>query len=98
MGDPDVDVIDTTVGSNLIEGVHVGHIAPLGPTPQVLRPIVKQAVYDESDWTWCMDNYFRGDEKEAAQVLEQHFREKKWKVECCPCPSRRRSRSIRVLH
>ena len=66
MGDPDVDVIDTTVGSNLIEGVHVGRIAPLGPTPQVFRPRVKQAVYDES--------------------------------ECCPCPSRRRFRSIRVLH
>ena len=33
-------------------------------------------LYDESDWTWCTDNnYFRGDEKEAAQVLEQHFKE-----------------------
>ena len=75
MGDPDVDSIDTTVGSNFIEGVHAGHNLPLGPTPQVFRPRVKQAVYDESDWTWCMHNYFRGDEKEAAQVFEQHFKE-----------------------
>ena len=75
IGDPNVDVIDTTVGSNFIEGVDVGHIACLGPTPQVFRPRIKQAVYDASDWTWCMDNYFRGDEKEAAQVLEEHFRE-----------------------
>ena len=75
MGDPDVDSIDTTIGSNFIEGVHVGHTSPLGPTPQVFRPRIKQAVYDESDWTWCMDNYFRGDEKEAAQILEQHFKE-----------------------
>ena len=44
MGDPDVDVVDTTTGSNFIEGVHVGHTSPLGPTPQVFRPRVKQAV------------------------------------------------------
>ena len=34
--------IDTTVGSNFIEGVHVGHTSPLKPTPQVFRPGVKQ--------------------------------------------------------
>ena len=75
MGDPDVDAIDNVVGSNFIDGVHVGHTSALGPTPQVFRPRVKQATYDESDWTWCMDNYFRGDEKEASQILEQHFKE-----------------------
>ena len=75
MGDPDTDVIDTSPGSNFVDGVHVGHVNPLGPTPQVFRPKIKQAVYDDSDWTWCMDNYFRGDEKEAAQILEKHFRE-----------------------
>ena len=35
MGDPDADVIDTVAGSNFVDGVHVGHIDPLGPTPQV---------------------------------------------------------------
>ena len=41
MGDPDADVIDTAVGSNFVEGVHVGHINPLGPTPQMFRPRIK---------------------------------------------------------
>ena len=30
MGDPDADVIDNNPGSNYVEGVHIGHINPLG--------------------------------------------------------------------
>ena len=75
MGDPDTDILDSIEGSNFVDGVHVGHCSPLGPTPQVYRERIKKATYDESEWTWCMDNYFRGDEKQAAQILETHFRE-----------------------
>ena len=75
MGDPDTDILDSIEGSNFVNGVHVGHCSPLGPTPQVYRERIKKAIYDESEWTWCMDNYFRGDEEQAAQILETHFRE-----------------------
>ena len=50
LGDPDVDVIDNSADSNFIDGVHLGHIHPLGPTPQVYRRRVKPARYDDSEW------------------------------------------------
>ena len=34
MGDPDVDILDRIPGSNFVEGVHLGHLEALGPTPQ----------------------------------------------------------------
>ena len=84
MGDPDTDIIDKNPGSNFVEGVHVGHIEALGPTPQVFKPRIKHAVYDESEWTWCMDNYFRGDESAASQILEKHFREEEMEGRMMP--------------
>ena len=75
MGDPDVDIIDAEGDSNFVEGVHLGHETPLGPTPQVYRPRAKEPTYDDSEWTLCMDNYFRGDENEAQAILETQFKE-----------------------
>jgi len=75
MGDPDTDIIDNQVGSNFTEGVHLGHESPLGPTPQVYRPREKDPIYDETHWSLCMGNYFRGSEAEAEKILEEHFRE-----------------------
>ena len=37
MGDPDTDIIDNSPGSSFAEGVHLGHLEALGPTPQVYR-------------------------------------------------------------
>lgn len=75
MGDPDVDILDKTPGSNFVDGVHVGHLEPLGPTPQVYRPRVKEPSYDESEWASEVGNYFRGDEAAAEKILEEQFRE-----------------------
>ena len=51
MGDPDADIIiDNSPGSSFAEGVRVGHLEPLGPTPQVYRPREKEPSYDESEW------------------------------------------------
>ena len=44
-----------------VGGVHLGHLRPLGPTPQVYRRRVKQSKYDESEWSQEMGNYFKGD-------------------------------------
>ena len=75
MGDPDVDILDKTPGSNFVDGVHVGHLEPLGPTPQVYRPRLKEPSYDESEWSQEVGNYFRGDEAAAEKILEEQFRE-----------------------
>ena len=75
MGDPDTDAIDGGGLSSFAEGVHIGHQHPLGPTPQVYRPRVKEPTYDESDWDLSMDNYFKGSEEDAEKILESHFRE-----------------------
>ena len=56
MGDPDVDIIDCKGESSYASGVHLGHLSPLGPTPQVYRPRAKDPSYDESDWSLNMDN------------------------------------------
>eukprot|EP00438_Fugacium_kawagutii_P030206 Skav207292 [mRNA] locus=scaffold434:298126:309294:- [translate_table: standard] len=64
IGDPDVDIIDTDPASCFASGVHLGHLVPLGPTPQVFRPKLKEATYDESEWQ---------PEAEAERVLEQQF-------------------------
>ena len=69
MGDPDVDIIDCKGESSYVSGVHLGHLSPLGPTPQVYRPRAKDPSYDESDWSLNMDNYFRGSEEEAERIL-----------------------------
>ena len=75
MGDPDCDVIDNEPHSSFAEGVHLGHIRPLGPTPQVYRRRSKEASYDESEWSFNMDNYFKGTEDDAERILEAQFRE-----------------------
>ena len=49
MGDPDVDIIDNEPYSCFTDGVHLGHVRPLGPTPQVYRRRNKEASYDESE-------------------------------------------------
>ena len=74
MGDPDVDIIDCKGESSYASGVHLGHLSPLGPTPQVYRPRSKEPSYDESDWSLNMDNYFRGSE-EAERILAEQFKE-----------------------
>ena len=61
LGDPDVDIIDNSPGSSFVGGVHLGHLRPLGPTPQVYRRRVKQSKNDESEWSQEMGNYFKGD-------------------------------------
>ena len=73
MGDPDTEIIDGGGLSNFVEGVHIGHLHPLGPTPQVFRARAKEPSYDETDWDLSMDNYFRGSEAEAEKILEEHF-------------------------
>ena len=75
LGDPDVDIIDNSPGSSFVGGVHLGHLQPLGPTPQVYRRKVKQSKYDESEWSQEMGNYFRGDECEAEKILSDQFKE-----------------------
>eukprot|EP00435_Cladocopium_sp_Y103_P008746 s1635_g2.t1 len=76
MGDPDADIIDVGDGqSSFVDGVHIGHVHPLGPVPQVYRPKVKEPSYDESEWSLSMDNYFRGSESEAQKILEEYFQE-----------------------
>ena len=75
MGDPDTEIIDGGGLSNFVDGVHIGHLHPLGPTPQVFRARAKEPSYDETDWDLSMDNYFKGSEAEAEKILEEHFRE-----------------------
>ena len=75
MGDPDAESIDGSGHPNFVDGVHIGHQQPLGPTPQVFRRRSKEPAYDESDWDLSMDNYFRGSEAEAEKILENHFKE-----------------------
>ena len=75
LGDPDVDIIDNNEGSNYVDGVHIGHVHPLGPTPQVYRRKLKRSKYDESEWSQEMGNYFRGDESEAEKILLEQFKE-----------------------
>ena len=74
-GDPDLDIIDNNGDSSFVSGVHLGHKQQLGPAPQVYHPCVKEPSYDESQWEPCVDNYFKGSEKEADKILEQHFKE-----------------------
>lgn len=74
-GGPDVDIIDSHEGSNFVDGVHLGHLEPLGPTPQVFRPKVKETAYDDSDWDLEMKNYFSGTEAEAEAMLTKQFEE-----------------------
>ena len=76
-GGPDVDILDTSseVHSCFATGVHLGHIHPLGPTPQVFRPKLKESVYDESVWMPEMDNYFSGPEADAEKILQEQFSE-----------------------
>ena len=50
MGDPDGDIIDNSPGSSFPEGVHLGHLEALGPTPQVYRPREKEPFCDESEY------------------------------------------------
>ena len=75
VGDPDVDILDTDESSCFTKGVHLGHIHQLGPTPQVFRAKIKETVYDQSDWTLEMNNYFSGSEEEASKILQQQFEE-----------------------
>ncbi len=75
LGDPDVDIIDNQPESNFSEGVHLGHLQPLGPTPQVYRRRVKPSKYDESEWAQEMGNYFKGNEVDAEKILLEQFKE-----------------------
>lgn len=75
IGDPDVDVLEKDGYSNYASGVHLGHLKPLGPTPQVFRPKIKETSYDDSGWLLEMDNYFRGSEDEADRILTQQVEE-----------------------
>lgn len=75
IGDPDVDILDCDEFSCFASGVHIGHIVPLGPTPQVFRPKLKETTYDESVMSLEMDNYFSGSEEEAEKILERQFAE-----------------------
>ena len=52
-------------------GVEVGHLAPLGPNPQVYRVRRKGQKYDESEWEPEMRNYKDGPEVERA--LQEAF-------------------------
>ena len=81
MGDPGTEVIDGAGTSTFVEGVHLGHLQPLGTTPQIYRPRVKEPCYDETDWALCMNNYFRGSEEEAERTLEAHFVRKNLRAE-----------------
>lgn len=65
--------MDKDESSCFVRGVHLGHITPLGPTPQVFRP--KETTYDESEWMLEMGNYFSGSEEEAEKILSQQFAE-----------------------
>ena len=57
-------------------GVEVGHLAPLGPNPQVYRARRKGQKYDESEWEPEMRNYKDGPEVERA-LQEQFEKEEK---------------------
>ena len=46
----------------------------LGPR-QVYRPRRKEPSNDESEWSFNMDNYFRGSEEETEKKLESQFKE-----------------------
>ena len=92
MGDPDVDILDRIPGSNFVEGVHLGHLEALGPTPQVYRPRVKEPSYDESEWMPEVGNYFRGDEAAAEKILEEQFREEEKAGRMMPLSEKEASR------
>ncbi|CAE7367716.1 unnamed protein product [Symbiodinium natans] len=47
-------------------GVEVGHLEPIGPTPQVYRRRMKDQKYDESEWEPEMRNYRDGPGVEKA--------------------------------
>ena len=77
MGDPDVEAIDGEGGSNFVDGVHLGHIHPLGPTlhhrSSGLGYRSQPTTNPTGPLTWT--NYFRGSEEEYEKVLEKQFRE-----------------------
>ena len=94
MGDPDTEIIDGGAFSSFVEGVHIGHLHPLGPTPQVYRPRVKEPAYDETDWDLSMDNYFRGSEAEAEKILKEHFREEEREGRMAPVSEKEAQREF----
>ena len=53
MEDPDVDIIDNNSSSNFVSGVHLGHLQPLGPTPQVYRERIKEAMNVTGTFVWA---------------------------------------------
>ncbi|CAE7725645.1 RE2 [Symbiodinium sp. CCMP2592] len=70
LGDPDYRIIEEGKFC-FVNGVEVGHTAPLGPVPQVFRIRRKDQKYDESTWQPLMQNYRDGAEVEKA--LEEAF-------------------------
>ncbi|CAE7836264.1 unnamed protein product [Symbiodinium sp. CCMP2592] len=70
LGDPDYRIIEEGKFC-FVNGVEVGHTAPLGPVPQVFRFRRKDQKYDESIWQPLMQNYRDGAEVEKA--LEEAF-------------------------
>ena len=73
LGDPDVDIIDNNVESCYVDGVHLGHVHPLGSTLHIYQRKVKQSKYDESEWLQGMENYFKGDERPRRDILTNLF-------------------------
>ena len=70
-----MDIIDNSPASSFSGGVHLGHVHPLGPTPQVYRRRLKVSKYDESEWAQEMGNDFKGEESEAEKILLEQFKE-----------------------
>ena len=68
--DPDFGVLEEGKYC-FCNGVEVGHLAPLGPNPQVYRARRKGQKYDESEWEPEMRNYKDGPEVERA--LQEAF-------------------------
>ena len=63
--DPDYHIIEEGKFC-FVNGVDVGHTAPLGPVPQVFRRRQKDQKYDDSVWEPNMSNYRDGPDVERA--------------------------------
>ena len=71
--DPDYHIIEEGKFC-FVNGVDVGHTAPLGPVPQVFRRRQKDQKYDDSVWEPIMSNYRDGPDVERA-LLEAFEKE-----------------------
>jgi hypothetical protein len=66
--------LSIVAATRVLEGYTCSTYNSLGPR-QVYRPRRKEPSDDESEWSFNMDNYFRGSEEETEKKLESQFKE-----------------------